>query len=85
MHASSITITLKINHALEPFVPKKMINKEMDMTIKEDATIDYVLNEIVGLSKQVIPLVLVNGRHAKAQDRLNPGDRVTLWMPMAGG
>lgn len=85
MNASSITITLKINHALEPFVPKHMVNKEMEFAVKEDANIDYILNEIVGLSKQVMPLVIVNGKHAKPQDRLNPGDRVTLWMPMAGG
>lgn len=85
MHDSSITITLKINHALEPFVPKKMINKEMELAVKADATIDYILNEIVGLSKKVVPLVLVNGRHARLYDGLSSGDRVTIWMPMAGG
>ena len=85
MNAPLITITLKINHALEPFVPKHMLNKEMEFAVKEDATIDYLLNEIVGLSKKVIPLILVNGIHARPQTRLNPGDRITLWMPMAGG
>ncbi len=85
MQASSISITLKINHALEGFVPKRMIDKEMTITVKEDATIDFLLKEIVGLSNQIIPLIFVNGKHAKPQDKLNPGDRVTLWMPMAGG
>lgn len=85
MNPSSITIILKINHALEPFVPKHMVNKEMELAVKADASIDYILNEIVGLSKKVIPLVLVNGRHARLHDGLSSGDRVTIWMPMAGG
>ncbi len=85
MQALSITITLKINHALEQFVPKRMIDKEMTIKVKEDTTIDFLLKEIVGLSNQIIPLILVNGKHAKPQDKLNPEDRVTLWMPMAGG
>lgn len=85
MNASQITITLKINHALDKFVPKHMINQEMEIKIRKDVTIDFILKEIVGLSKKVIPLVFINGKHAKPQDKLCPGDRVTLWMPMAGG
>ncbi len=85
MQALSITITLKINHALEGFAPKQMIDKEITIKVKEDTTIDFLLKEIVGLSNQIIPLIFVNGKHAKPQDKLNPEDRVTLWMPMAGG
>lgn len=85
MNDSSFTITLKINHALEQFVPKRMIDKEMNITVKENATIDFLLEEIIGLSKKVIPLIFVNGKHARPKDKLKQGDRVTLWMPMAGG
>jgi hypothetical protein len=44
-----------------------------------------MLREIVGLSEKIRPLILVNGIHANLHDKLNSGDRVTLWMPMAGG
>lgn len=81
----TIPITLKINHALEGFIPRHMIDKDMRMTVKKGTNVNGMIREVIGLSKKVVPLVLVNGHHAKPLDVLKSGDRVTLWMPMAGG
>jgi hypothetical protein len=81
----TITITLKVNHALAGLVPGQMIDREMTVKVKHGAIIDDVLREVVGLSHKVVPLILVNGHHAKPPDILKSGDRMTLWMPMAGG
>jgi len=80
-----MTITLKINHALADFVPRRMTDREMRIDIQKDARVDDILSNVVGLPEKVVPLIFVNGRHAKPQDRLSSGDRLTLWMPMAGG
>lgn len=85
MPKATISITLKINHALANFISHDMIDREMNISIKKNASIDFMLREIVGLSEKIRPLILVNGIHANLQDKLNSGDRVTLWMPMAGG
>jgi Mut7-C ubiquitin len=85
MAEPTLTITLKINHALADFVPWHMIDREMTVKVKKGACVDDVLKEVVGLSHKIIPLIFVNGHHAKPPDALKSGDRVTLWMPMAGG
>ncbi len=85
MAEATITITLKINHALEGLVPKHMIDREMQVTVKKDACVDDLIREVVGLSHKVVPLIFINGIHAKLSDVLISKDRVTLWMPMAGG
>ena len=85
MAEPTIAITLKINHALEGFVPRHMIDREVRLTVKKGTSVNEVIREVVGLPQKVVPLILVNGHHAKPLDVLNSGDRVTLWMPMAGG
>jgi hypothetical protein len=85
MPGATINITLKINHALENFISHDMIDREMNISIQRNASIDFMLREIVGLSEKIRPLILVNGKHADRHAKLKSGDRVTLWMPMAGG
>jgi hypothetical protein len=85
MTEATISITLKINHALENFISHDMIDREMKLSIQRNASIDFMLREIVGLSEKIRPLILVNGKHADRHAKLKSGDRVTLWMPMAGG
>jgi len=85
MKEATIRITLKISHALADFVPRRMIDKELTIEIQKDARINDVIRDLVGLPPKVVPLIFVNGRHAKPPDRLSAGDRLTLWMPMAGG
>jgi hypothetical protein len=85
MDNTRMTITLKVNHALADFVPRHMVDREMLVDIQQGACIDDILKNIVGLSEKVVPLIFVNGHHAKPTDRLASGDRLTLWMPMAGG
>jgi hypothetical protein len=85
MNDAQMAITLKINHALADFVPRRMIDREMHIKIQPNVRIDEVIRNVVGLPDKVVPLIFVNGRHAKPHDRLASGDRLTLWMPMAGG
>jgi hypothetical protein len=85
MAEATIAITLKINHAFEGLVPKPMIDREMQVTVKKGACVDDLIREVVGLPHEVVPLIFVNGIHAKLSDVLISKDRVTLWMPMAGG
>ena len=62
-----------------------MIDTDMQIEIQKDARIHDVISGVVGLPEKVVPLILVNGRHATPASSLASGDRLTLWMPMAGG
>lgn len=85
MTEATITITLKINHAFEGIVPKRMIDREMQVTVAKDLCVDKLVRQFIGLPPKVVPLIFINGIHAELSDALISGDRVTLWMPMAGG
>jgi molybdopterin converting factor small subunit len=39
----------------------------------------------LGIPESAVFTVLVNGRHRTLSDRLEPGDRVTFFPPIAGG
>lgn len=45
----------------------------------------YDLLRILNIPEDRVFAILVNGVHAKKEDTLNPGDRVSLFPPVGGG
>lgn len=52
--------------------------------LKDEATVGELLEKIQ-ISPSKAAVVLVNGLHARFEQRLNDGDRVAIFPPIAGG
>jgi sulfur-carrier protein len=52
--------------------------------VANGATVDHVARAL-GIPDAMARIALINGREAAPEDRLSPGDVVTLFPPLAGG
>ena len=54
------------------------------LEVEEGALVGHVL-ETLGIPAEVQKVILLNGRHAKVDDRVDDGDVLTLFPPVEGG
>ena len=81
-----ISITIKIHHGFKPFLPAGVKTGDPFIICIEDHTaVGDVLRDTIKLSADIPKMILINGLHSKDRQALKDGDRVSLFMPMAGG
>lgn len=81
-------ITLKLFATLSDYLPPGSRDNRVDVEIGEAETVGQVLGRY-RLPERLTHLVLVNGLfvppEARADRRLNGGDHLAVWPPIAGG
>ena len=81
-----ISVTVKIHHGFKKFLPVGMKTGEpIDITLEDNAAVRDLLRDKIKLSSDIPKMILINGLHSKDQQTLKDGDKVSLFMPMAGG
>jgi molybdopterin converting factor small subunit len=81
-----ISITVKIHHGFKKFLPAGMKTGEpFDIALEENTAVGDLLRDKIKLSSDIPKMILINGLHSKDQQTLKNGDKVSLFMPMAGG
>jgi len=82
MTASSDSITVKLFAGLEARTLER--RTQLSLTLEEAPTVGAI-GGCLGLEPGVAGLVLVNGVHARDDQRLDAGDEVSLFPPLGGG
>jgi sulfur carrier protein ThiS len=81
-------VTLKLYASLGAFLPPHAERNMADVEVKDGTTIRELL-DLHGVPPQMCHLVLLNGIFqppaTRASTRLNRGDAVAVWPPVAGG
>ena len=82
-------ITLKLFASLGDYLPASVRpSNEMPLPLAEGGTIAQII-ERFGLPDKLVHLVLVNGHYIapeqRAHTRLQEGDALAVWPPIAGG
>ena len=81
-----IKITIKIHHGFKKFLPAGMKTGEpFDIALAENAVVGDLVRDKIKLPSDMPKMILINGLHSKEKQKLKDGDRVSLFMPMAGG
>ncbi len=81
-------ITLKLFATLGDYLPRGSRNNQVELEIATSDTVQQVLDRHQ-LPERLTHLVLVNGVFVppgeRASRRLEPGDQLAVWPPIAGG
>lgn len=86
-------ITLKLFATLGQYLPHELDGRkpsynQLPVDVAESSTVEAVIDRF-RVPRAKAHLVLVNGvfipPHARAMHRLNPGDELAVWPPIAGG
>ena len=81
-------ITLKLFATLTDYLPPQRDGNQVEIEVDPQASIHDILAPY-GLPQKLVHLVLVNGHYIapelRAQTRLNEGDALAVWPPIAGG
>jgi molybdopterin converting factor small subunit len=81
-----ISITVKIHHGFKKFLPAGMKTGDpFEISLEENTAVGGLLRDKIKLPVDMPKLILINGLHSKEQQTLKDGDKVSLFMPMAGG
>jgi molybdopterin converting factor small subunit len=81
-----ITVTVKIHHGLKKFLPASIKTGDpFDISVDDNTVVGDLLKDKIKLSSDIPKMILINGLHSKDQQPLKDGDKVSLFMPMAGG
>lgn len=83
-----IRITLKLFATLGDYLPPGSRNNQVDLDIGASETVQQILDRHK-LPARLTHLVLINGIYippaARGGRRLDPGDQLAVWPPIAGG
>jgi sulfur carrier protein ThiS len=81
-------ITLKLFASLSDYLPPGIRNNRLDLNIDDEDTVQGILARHQ-VPERMVHLVLINGVYippsARATQRLQPGDQLAVWPPIAGG
>ena len=80
-----ISINIKIHPGMKQFLSKGMTQRRFEISLPDDSTLEHLLNDKVGLPEDLPKLIVVNGIHASLSQKLKQDDRVSIFMPTAGG
>jgi molybdopterin converting factor small subunit len=81
-----ISISVKIHHGFKKLLPAGIkAGDPFDISVEDDTAVGDLLRDKIKLSSDIPKMILINGLHSKEQQILKEGDKVSLFMPMAGG
>ena len=80
--------TLKLFASLSHSLPAAAVDNRLDIPVDAETTVSAVIARFQ-LPEALVHLVLVNGVYIPPEDRpqrrLEPGDVLAIWPPVAGG
>ena len=81
-------ITLKLFATLTDYLPAQRDGNQVDIDVAADASVNEVLAPF-NLPDKLVHLVLVNGHYiapeVRSTHRMQEGDALAVWPPIAGG
>ncbi len=77
-------IDLNLFASLAPLLPEKGQGHSCIMEVPEGKTVTELLDELK-IPPEMPKIVFLNGLHAKGDEKLKDGDRLTVFPPIAGG
>ena len=81
-----ISVSVKIHHGLKRFLPAGIKTGDpFEISVADNTAVGDLLQDKIKLSSDIPKMILINGLHSKNQQTLKDGDKVSLYMPMAGG
>ena len=81
-----ISVTVKIHHGFKKFLPAGMKTGDpFDISVEDNTAVGDLLRDKIKLPSDMPKMILINGLHSKEKQTLKDGDKVSLFMPMAGG
>ena len=81
-----ISVTIKIHHGFKKFLPAGIKTGEpFEVSVADNTAVGDLVRDKIKLPSDIPKMILINGLHSKAQQTLKDGDKVSLFMPMAGG
>ena len=57
----------------------------LDISVEDNTAAGDLIRDKIKLPADLPKMILINGLHSKDQQTLKDGDKVSLFMPMAGG
>jgi molybdopterin converting factor small subunit len=78
-------VHVKLYANLRRYRPELGIGETFACDVPDDTTVAYLSGEVLGLAREEVAIVLVNGVQRDGGHRLRDGDQVALWSPIAGG
>ena len=81
-----ISVSVKIHHGFKKFLPKGITTGDpFNISLEDHMAVGDLFRDKIKLPSDLPKLILINGLHSKEQQTLKDGDKVSLFMPMAGG
>ncbi len=80
-----IQVHVKLYANLRRHRPDLGIGETFICDVPEGTSVAGLSGEVLGMTREEIAIVLVNGVQRGGEYRLNAGDQVALWSPIAGG
>ncbi len=83
-----MNVRIKLYASLAEYLPAGAVKNEVDLEVKEDVTPTQVILRL-GLPEKMCHMVLINGAYVPPEERstakLEAGDHLAIWPPVAGG
>ena len=81
-----ISVSVKIHHGFKKLLPAGMKTGDpFDVSVEDNTAVGDLIRDKIKLPSDMPKMILINGLHSKEQQTLKDGDKVSLFMPMAGG
>jgi molybdopterin converting factor small subunit len=78
-------VHVKLYASLRRYRPGLALGESFACSAPDDTTVGRLFSEVLGLPAAEVAIALVNGMRSDWERRLNNGDTVALWPPIAGG
>ena len=81
-----ISVSVKIHHGFKKLLPAGMKTGDpFDVSVEDNTAVGDLIRDKIKLPSDMPKMILINGLHSKEKQTLKDGDKVSLFMPMAGG
>ena len=81
-----ISVSVKIHHGFKKFLPTGMKTGDpFEVSVEDNTAVGDLVRDKIKLPPDMPKMILINGLHSKEKQTLKDGDKVSLFMPMAGG
>ena len=77
-------LEVRVFAGLEKQIPGARYGQPVEVDAPDGSSV-YDLLRILNIPEERVFAILVNGVHAKKEDALKPGDRVSFFPPVGGG
>ncbi len=77
-------VELRLFASLRQYLPGESKNNEGTTRFRDGITVNGVLEDL-GIPRETVKIMFLNGTHATGDEVLREGDRLGIFPPVAGG